>query len=144
MANESKLEQIRSLIARVEKNLQDIESLDMAGLAPWWPTLSEKALAINEDLRVLIPLAAEVHPVMVKEIRLLKEQVVNMRIDCYNRLGDVTAGERKDPELCGSMKAHSYQDHYSQHAQDFCISECPHQDRCLATEPGDNFLGGEL
>ncbi len=136
MNYKSKLKHIRDLIARIEKNLADIEGLAMADLSPMWSTLSEKSLAINEDLRILLPLAAEVQPVMVKEIRLLKEQVVNMRIDSYNRMNDITAGAHGDPVICESMRAHGCKDHYSQWAQDFCISECPYQARCLANEPG--------
>lgn len=141
MKNEGKLGQLRVLIDRITKNVKDIENLDMAGLSPWWPTLEQKALTINEDLRILLPLAAEVKPLMVKEIISLKEAVVNMRIDSYNLMNDVTAGEHQDPELYDVMKAHGFKDHYSQRAQDFCVNECPYQARCLASKPaGQSFL----
>lgn len=128
-------EQLRVLIARVEKNLRDIESLDMAGLTPWWPTLEAKARAINDDLRIALPLAAEVQPYMVDEICKLKEAVVNFRIDSYNRMNDVTAGGHQEAEVCFAMKAHGITNQNSQRGIEFCLNECPYQTRCLATEP---------
>lgn len=156
MKNEGKSEQLRVLIARINKNLEDIENLDMASLSPWWPTLSEKALAINEDLRILLPLAAEVQPAMAKEILTLKEAVVNMRISSYNLMNDMAmeAAGRPVPqewEGCEAMKAHGIfacpavrafgtSTPEELRAIEFCINECRHQTRCLANEPagGDN------
>lgn len=142
MKNEGKLEQLRVLIARVEKKLKDIKTLDMAGLSPWWPTLEQKTLAIYEDLRILLPLATEVQPYMAKQINTMKGAVVAMRIDSYNRMNDVTASiaagkpVHQEPEICEAMRGHGIDDPTSRRAIEFCIYECPYQLRCLATEPG--------
>lgn len=145
MKTDMKLRRLRVLIDRINKNLDDIEDFDMAALAPWWPTLEARALAITEDLPILLGLAAEVQPVMAREILSLKEAVVNMRIDSYNRMNDITAsmaaGEpvHQEPEVCEAMKARGISDHKTECAQDFCLEECPYQARCLASEPA----GGE-
>ena len=136
MENENKLGQLGVLAARVEKNLKDIADFDMAGLAPWWPTLQEKSLAINEDLRILLPLAAEVHPSMVVPVNKMKAAVVKMRIDSYNRMNDVTAGGHQEPEVCEAMKAHGIELCSSKRAEVFCLEECPYQARCLSPTEG--------
>ena len=146
MKNDKKLKHLRVLIDRINRNLKDIEHLHMASLSPLWAELEKKALAIYEDLRILLPLAAEVQPPMIELINTLREAVVAMRIDSYNRLNDVTAsiaaGEpvHQEPTVCEAMLAHGISDPTSQRAIDYCTSECPYQLRCLATEPAKGTI----
>ena len=141
MKSEGKSKQFKILMARIGQNVKDIENLSMADLYPWWPTLEEKAKAVSDDLRILLPLAAEMQPYMVKRLNTLKEAVVNMRISAYNLMNDVTqsaaAGKpvHQEKEICEAMKAHGITHPNSPRGIGFCTHECPYQARCLAIEP---------
>ncbi len=89
MKNESKLEQLQIIVTRINLNFDTLSRFNMADLPNWWKGLEETALGIVDDLRIALPLAAEVQPLMVEAIINLKEAVVNMRIDSFNRMKEV-------------------------------------------------------
>lgn len=131
MKNEGKSEQLKILLARVDKDMEVIKSLDMSD-EDWWDDFEARAKLICDNLESAMQLACDVEPSEVEDIIALRERLVNMRVEAYEKMCDIEGipivFRHVEPVTgqCAAMMVKGL-DHESEEGMRYCTGECPYR-----------------